>query len=404
MGVKKTTNLTTNQEATKVGADGGNGETKMAFENVVEGLAIPTAEVKVIRANEKGNFLAQENVTMENIHEHLDITYVSSKCLTFTNTRYIVGKKTLRLLGKTPSETDINEANKYDSEVVARTILAGLLVHAIRCNPGKSKIIKHYDLSLGLPFVEIDQEKFQKNSERFIGTHELTYHYPNGEKIDVTLVIEFALTLPESAIAGYAVVYDRQGTLKEYSIKVEEDGNPVQETVTLEDMMLLLADIGAGTLDLAVLMGINFDFQNSYGEEIGTKRTIEQIRIAWNEEHPNDKINSLTKFTEIYSNDEDFNSAKLRLFSEPYLQDDAIKIARVIKNKMEELPSNTLIILCGGGSLLFKDSLTRLLEKYSDRIIFKKDAKFANAEGLLTFALHPAFEEIKKDFLVQVNV
>lgn len=403
MGVKKIP--TTELEPTKVGGDGGNGETKMAFEGVVEGLAIPTAEVKVIRANEKGNFLSQENVTPENIHEHLDITYVSSKSLSHTNERFIIGKKTLKLLNKTPSETDINEANKFNSEVVARTLLAGLLVDAIRKCPTQTKITAHYDLSLGLPFIEVDQEKFQKNSERFMGTHELKYHYPNGDTVDVTLVVEFAMTLPESAIAGYSVVYDREGNLKEYNIKAEKDGELVDQVITLEDMQMLLGDIGAGTLDCAVLFGINFDFDNSYGEEIGTKRTIELIRIDWNDENPNDKINSLIKFTEVYSNEEDFNSVRLRLFAEPYLQDDAAKIARVIKNKMEELPSNTLIILCGGGSLLFKNSLTKLLSKYSNRIIFKKDAKFANAEGLLTFALHPAFEEIKREFLESaVNV
>ncbi|UZN01275.1 hypothetical protein OL548_34550 (plasmid) [Lysinibacillus sp. MHQ-1] len=71
----------------------------MYFEGVEEGLAIPTAELIVINANGKGNFLASTVVTPKNIHEHLDITFLSSKALTKTNERYLIGKRTLKSMG-----------------------------------------------------------------------------------------------------------------------------------------------------------------------------------------------------------------------------------------------------------------------------------------------------------------
>lgn len=387
----------------KAAADGGNGETKMWFEGDSEGLAIPTAQIKVINKNEKGSFLSRKEVTIDNVHEHLDITFITSKCFEKTNERFLIGKKTLTKQGLHIVETDIHESEKFGSEVVARTILAGLVVDSIRQNGlDNTKIQAKYDLGLCLPFIEVDPERFQTNSERFIGTHELRFHFPDGRTIDLSIEIEFAMTLPESAIAGYSIVYERNGELKEYDLKVLKGEEITTETKNLLDVPLLVPDIGAGTIDCAVMVGVEFDFENSYGEEIGTKLTIERIRHAWNEEYPNDKINSLVQFTEIYSNEENFNAVRLRNFSEPYLEDDANKIASIIKNKVKHMPSNTLVVLCGGGSILFKNALLEKLEKIADRLIFKKDGKFANAEGLIIFATHPAFEEIKKNYLAAV--
>jgi plasmid segregation protein ParM len=386
-------------KATKVGTDGGNGELKLMFENMTEGLAIPTAEIRVLNPNEKGNFLSQTKVTPENIQDHLDITYVSSKSLSNTNERYLIGKKTLTKLKDSVLETDTSEAKKYESEVVARTVLAGLLVHAIRQNPEKDRIEAAYDLSLCLPFIEVDQEQFQKNSNRFIGTHELLFHYPQGNTVTVVIKIEYAVTNPESAVASFGIVYERDWSLKQYPIKTDEG----QTLITLENRPLLIPDIGAGTLDAAVMNGVNLDFDNSIGVELGTKKTIEKVIEAWNRQFADDKLTSLTQFNDVYGNEEDFNSSKLQSFTQPYLENDAKLIAKVIKELMSNLPSQTIIVFCGGGSLLFKPSLITLLDKYSKQMIFKKDAKFANAEGLLIFATHPTFEEMKKDFLGVTN-
>lgn len=388
----------------RAGVDGGNGETKMYFEGVEEGLAIPTAELIVINANGKGNFLASTVVTPKNIHEHLDITFLSSKALTKTNERYLIGKRTLKSMGAKPKETP-KHAQKHTSEIVARTMLAGLLVDAIRNNPDSKSITVHYDLNLGLPLNQIDEEAFQKHAERFIGTHEMKFHYPNGEEILVTIVIEFAMTLPEGAIGGYAIIYDIDGSLKTYEL-VEEDesGDLNKSEVTFEDRELLMGDIGAGSLDCAVMMGVDFDYENSEGFELGTKESVNKIRTEWNKLQKQDQIHSLTQFTEIYSNTEIFNSTKLQNFSTMYLNDDAIVIADSLKSIYEKMPSRARIVLYGGGALLYKNALMPLLEEYSDKVIFAPDPKFTNAKGLLIFALTPAFEELKSNYLEALSV
>lgn len=388
----------------RAGVDGGNGETKMYFEGVEEGLAIPTAELIVINANGKGNFLASTVVTPKNIHEHLDITFISSKALTKTNERYLIGKRTLKSMGAKPKETP-KHAQKHTSEIVARTMLAGLLVDAIRNNPDSKSITVHYDLNLGLPLNQIDEEAFQKHAERFIGTHEMKFHYPNGEEILVTIVIEFAMTLPEGAIGGYAIIYNIDGSLKTYEI-VEEDesGDLNKSEVTFEDRELLMGDIGAGSLDCAVMMGVDFDYENSEGFELGTKESVNKIRTEWNKLQKQDQIHSLTQFTEIYSNTEIFNSTKLQNFSTMYLNDDAIVIADSLKSIYEKMPSRARIVLYGGGALLYKNALMPLLEEYSDKVIFAPDPKFTNAKGLLIFALTPAFEELKSNYLEALSV
>lgn len=390
----------------KAGVDGGNGETKMYFEGVDEGLAIPTAELIMLNANSKskGNFLANDVVTPKNIHEHLDITFLSSKALSKSNERYLIGKRTLKALGAKPKETP-KHAQKHNSEIVARTVLAGLLVDAIRNNPESKTITAHYDLNLALPLNQIDEEAFQKHAERFIGTHEMKFHYPNGEEILVTIVVEFAMTLPEGAIGGYAIVYNLDGTPKIYEILEEdENGNQVKTEVTFEDRELLMGDIGAGSLDCAVMFGVDFDYENSEGFELGTKESVNKIRTEWNKLQKQDQINSLTQFTEIYSNTEIFNSAKLQNFSTMYLNDDAIVIADSLKSIYEKMPSRARIVLYGGGAILYKNALIPLLEEYSDKVIFAPDPKFITAKGLLIFALTPAFEEIKNNYLEALSV
>lgn len=390
----------------KAGVDGGNGETKMYFEGVDEGLAIPTAELILLNANSKskGNFLANDVVTPKNIHEHLDITFLSSKALSKSNERYLIGKRTLKALGAKPKETP-KHAQKHTSEIVARTVLAGLLVDSIRNNPESKTITAHYDLNLALPLNQIDEEAFQKHAERFIGTHEMKFHYPNGEEILVTIVVEFAMTLPEGAIGGYAIVYNLDGTPKIYEILEEdENGDQVKTEVTFEDRELLMGDIGAGSLDCAVMFGVDFDYENSEGFELGTKESVNKIRTEWNKLQKQDQINSLTQFTEIYSNTEIFNSAKLQNFSTMYLNDDAIVIADSLKSIYEKMPSRARIVLYGGGAILYKNALIPLLEEYSDKVIFAPDPKFITAKGLLIFALTPAFEEIKNNYLEALSV
>ncbi len=391
----------------KAGVDGGNGETKMYFEGVEEGLAIPTAELIVINAKSKGNFLATEVVTAKNIHEHLDITFLSSKALSKTNERYLIGKRTLKAMGAKPKETP-KHAQKHTSEIVARTVLAGLLVDAVRNNPESKAITAHYDLNLALPLNQIDEEAFNKHAERFIGTHEMKFHYPNGEEITVTIVIEFAMTLPEGAVGSFAVVYNLDGSLKTYEIVEEnpdgESAEPIKSTVTFEDRELLMGDIGAGSLDCAVMFGVDFDYENSEGFELGTKESVNKIRTEWNKQQKQDQINSLTQFTEIYSNTEIFNSAKLQNFSSMYLNDDAIVIADSLKSIFEKMPSRARIVLYGGGALLYKNALMPLLEEYSDKVIFAADPKFTTAKGLLIFALTPSFEDIKNVYLGALSV
>lgn len=387
--------------ARKASVDGGNGSTKMMFEGVEQGLAIPTANQKVLkRSISRGAFLNSTKVTSENIQDHLDITFVSSKALEKTNERYYIGKRCLRDLDSIPDETE-KEAKKHVSEIVARTALAGLLVDAIRLNPDSKQITAHYDLTLALPINSVDQEAFQQHASRFIGTHEMIFHYPNGEEVNVTIVIEFAMTLPEGAISAYSIIYDLQGDYKTYSITVGDE----KKEITLEESDLILVDIGAGTLDIAVMNGLNFDFDNSVSDNLGTRKTIDKIRNEWNVENK-DKLDSLLKFNEVYNDSSDENSARLQEFSLEFLDADSRKIATMIHEVYRKLHSRARIFVQGGGQLLYKRSLMPLFTDldYISNVHFTQNPVFTNAEGLLIFALSPDYSEIKKEYLEALSV
>lgn len=384
----------------KAGIDAGNGSAKFNFDGVVEGLAIPTANQRVLRDTSKGAFLNTTRVTPENIQDHLDITFVSSKALSKTNERYYIGKRCLKDLSSIPDETE-TEAKKHESEIVARTALAGLVVDAIRLNPEKKQITQNYDLTLALPLNSVDQEAFIKHSERFIGTHELKYHYPNGQTVDITIVIEYAMTLPEGAIGAYAIIYNRDGSFKKYSVTVGEE----KKEITLENHELILGDIGAGTFDVAVMNGLDFDFENSRCENLGTRKTIDKIRAEWNTNNK-DQLGSLLKFNEVYSDANDENSLKLQQFSLKFLESDANIIAKVIQDTYRKMHTRTRIFIQGGGQLLFKNALIPLFTQldYINNVHFTPNPVFVNAEGLLIFALSNDFELIKKEYLEALSV
>ncbi|MER2006167.1 MAG: hypothetical protein ABS939_01840 [Psychrobacillus sp.] len=389
------------------GIDAGNGEAKFWFEGETAGLAIPTAEIEIFRNNNKFNMLAVNDVTIENIHEKLDITFVSSKALEETNRRFKIGVHTLTEIGIKPDETEF-DSNKFASELIARSVLSGILVDAIKQKSKEQgnldfKSVKAtYDIALALPLLEINPESFSAHALRFIGSHEMIYHFPNGKTIEVTLEIEFSSTFPEGAIAVYPIMFNMDGTYKTYTLTV--NGETI--TTNLSEYMILLSDIGAGTLDLAVMDGLNYDFTNSKSLPLGTKEVVMGIIDEWNEHDPLNRIDSLTKFTNIYSSKNDFRANNLVAFASPRLSANSRKIGTEVKNIFNKLGSKSVNVFCGGGSLLYKDQLTKMMstdEKYKGRTIFAEHDKFINSLGLLMIMLQVSYDEMKEQYLAEAH-
>ncbi|MEK5187135.1 hypothetical protein [Solibacillus sp. FSL W7-1324] len=389
------------------GVDAGNGEAKFWFEGAHAGIAIPTAEIEIFRNNDKFAMLANNDVTYENIHERLDVTFVSSKALEETNRRYKIGGHTLSENGVKPDETEF-ESKKYASEIIARSVLAGILVDALKqkhqeVGSWDFKSVKaSYDIALALPLMEINPNSFSSHALRFIGTHEMIFHFPNGQKIEVTIEIEFASTFPEGAIAVYPIMYNLDGTYKQYTIEV--NGQTI--TTDLSQYKILLTDIGAGTLDLAVMNGVNYDYNNSKSLDLGTKEDVFSIIEQWNEHDPLNKIDSLTQFTKIYSSKDDFRTEALVNFASPRLSANSKKIGTEVKNIFKDLGSKSVNVFCGGGSILYRSHLTKIMNsdsKYQGRTIFSEHDKFTNSLGLLMMMLHEAFDQMKDQYISEVQ-
>lgn len=84
------------------------------------------------------------------------------------------------------------KSNKATDDVPLITALAGLATDAIRRNPGQDDIKQSYDVGAALPIGSINKESAAKYEQRFIGTHIVKFHHPNGTVITVTITINFA--------------------------------------------------------------------------------------------------------------------------------------------------------------------------------------------------------------------
>lgn len=387
----------------RVGADVGNGNLKLWMDGYEDGLLISSIQNKLLTTI-KENVMGIANISEDEIIDYLDVTFLSSPALKTTGEeeRYAIGNYCISNFAR--GEEIKVESKKYEDDIPARTILAGLLYDAIRNNPNKKNVKAQYDLSMSLPLLDTRLDSYEKNQTRYIGQHVMKYHYPDGEtEITVTIDIEFATTNPEGGIGAYAVVYDINGNPIQYEMEIMDE----VFTDTLEEYPLLLVDIGSGTTELAASNGIKFDQRNSVGLPLGCRDTIREIYVSWNAktENKNDQILNSAKFTNIYLDGRSYRKNKLRSHSKDYLYQFATDVVTEVSKHYKELTkihgSDLRIPVFGGGSILIQHYLEELFEQenIASAVIFVDKPLFINARGSYIFSRMKAFEARKQKYL-----
>ncbi|MFG3613455.1 ParM/StbA family protein [Rummeliibacillus stabekisii] len=373
----------------KVGVDSGNGSGKIYLDGNLK-LNIPTVYAEQFDSNFSAFGMA--DIAPEELVSNLDITFVSSKALKGKNKRYLIGEKVISSRNANPIEMEI-KSEKSSDELPVIVALAGLAVDAMINNENKNRITVNYDIALALPYRSMKQGNEKEHSSRFIGTHELIFHHPSGRNVNITLVIEYAKCITEGAAGAWGIVYDEKGKLQKKELIYSGE----KKSVSLENKKILHNDIGAGTTELVVTTGVQYDPMLSEGKPFGVKGTIEDIIQTWNGEYDR-QIDSVAEFNDIYMNPEHDVHSQLRLFSKDALQGLAIKLAVSIKNAREKLKDNPLTFIYGGGAIILKEFLEDALEARNSltNVFFLEDPVFVNARGLYVFANTPIFAQLKK--------
>lgn len=239
----------------KAGADAGNNGLKLWVKDVAP-IAIPT--IYSLYMGETTELMDMEDIPAEELINNIDLT-IDSKALSFNGQRYVIGEK---VLNDNLRAVELEKkSDKSKDEIPVIVTLAGLAIDAMKKQYDKDNIKVTYDLSVALPVSTITQANAKANSERFMGTHEVTFHHPSGRNVKVTIKIEYCKCLPEGAAAAWGVVFDETGKTIERKIEVADKIMKVD----FQNKTLLHFDIGAGTTEIVVTEGIKFNPKLSEG-------------------------------------------------------------------------------------------------------------------------------------------
>jgi len=262
------------------------------------------------------------------------------------------------------------KANDSDTMIVLLTSIALSLLKS------NSKIIKE-KVILGTMLPTEEYFKNQKKNvavleDKLKGVHRVKFLNPIFNGVEVEFEIVGVSTQPEGLCAMNAIMYDDDGNLL-----TEYENNYSERTI-------LGFDIGALTSDVTVVH--NFELRTFFGIDKGTidplNRIIDYIKTEYKVTVPRHKLDNAIIRNEkllIYGEEIPNLSSTCR----EYIDHEARQLVDEFTSKAAaagiQLPDIGLLILCGGGSLLFKEIIKKNLGRIP--MIFSENAIMLNAIG-----------------------
>lgn len=253
------------------------------------------------------------------------------------------------------------------------TLLTSIAVSLFKPN---TKVIKE---KIALGTMLPTEEYFKNNKEnvavlrqKLEGTHRVRFLNPLFNGVEVEFEIVTVDIQPEGLCAMNAIIYD-------------DDGNLLDEyRQNYAERNILGFDIGSLTSDVTVVN--NFELRTFFGIDKGTvdpfNRIIDYIKTEHQVTVPRQKlVNALV------------NKEKLLVYGEQIPNFNELCTEFIIHEGRQlidefsskaaaagiQLPDIGLMILCGGGSLLFKDIINQHLNRIP--MIFSENAIMLNAIG-----------------------
>lgn len=229
----------------------------------------------------------------------------------------------------------------------------------------------------------VPPESFQNNLERISEEKRQSLSVPvyrrKGKK-DIVLNRIVESSIGAQAIAAYinTLINDkgeRDSELDGQSVAIVDIGGGTTDYIAVQDVegeMTLIQDVThskkTGLLD--VYKQISRDISNEYAYEFNVREDI--VAIA--------KSGELELFGEIENVSEIVKEAKLAV---------AKDIIEELENRIRAYPRLRKVIFVGGGA----DALREEIKSIMPRAIINDDARFANAKGMLKYAVFLSVEE-----------
>ncbi|KXG75043.1 ParM/StbA family protein [Thermotalea metallivorans] len=271
---------------------------------------------------------------------------------------------------RTIADRHNGKAKDIETLIVLITSIAVSLL-----KPNAKKIKEKIILGTMLP----TEEYFRNNREnvsilenRLKGIHCIKFLNPVFNGVEVEFEIVDVVTQPEGLCAINAMMYDDHGELLD-----EYENNYAERTI-------LGFDIGALTSDVTVIH--NFELRTFFGIDKGTidplNRIIDYIKTEYKVTIPRHKLdNTIIRNEKLLIYGEEI--ANFRDICKQMIDYEARQLVDEFSSKAAaagiQLPDIGLIILCGGGSLLFKEIIQKNLSRIP--MMFSKNAIMLNALG-----------------------
>lgn len=262
------------------------------------------------------------------------------------------------------------KANDKDTLIISLTSIAISLI-----KPTNKKIKEKIILGTMLPTEEYfrnQKENVTKLEDKLVGVHSIKFLNPVFNGVEVEFEILGVNVQPEGLCAMNAIMYDDEGNLIE-----QYEDNYSERTI-------LGFDIGSLTSDVTVVN--NFELRTFFGIDKGTidplNRIIDYIKTEHKVTISRHKVDNAIVRNEkllIYGEEiPNFNEIckELIVYEGRQLVDEFSSKAAA---SGIQLPDIGLLILCGGGSLLFKEIIKSNLSRIP--MIFNDNAIMLNAIG-----------------------
>lgn len=252
------------------------------------------------------------------------------------------------------------DRTKYNDEDVLYSILTGIAATQVKA--GENKTVK-VRLGTCIPAREFtNDDNIKRHEKRLIGTHVVTFNHDIFENAVVTIQIfeGEVLTIAEGVASMANICTDEKGALK----KEYED---------LEDRIIILADIGGGTLDIVGM--INYEI-------IGNLLSFAQRGISYAEENIMRAIKDIRPdfVTTRAKLDMDIRLRDCKMIDgegtwdikeivQAELKEESEKIAQHINDLIASVPDNyrnniSRVVLTGGSVHLLSEYLTDSLKNF----------------------------------------
>lgn len=265
-------------------------------------------------------------------------------------------------------------------------LLSSIAVSLLK--PNNKAIKEKVILGTMLPteeFFKNHKENVDLLKEKLVGNHVVKFLNPIFNDVEVEFEILATSIQPEGLCAMNAIMYDDEGNLLD-----QYEQNYAERTI-------LGFDIGSLTSDTTVVN--NFELRTFFGIDKGTidpmNRIIDYIKTEHQVTIPRQKlINAIVHNEKLLIYGEqipNFNELCLE-----FIEHEGRQLVDEFCSKAAaagvQLPDIGLMILCGGGSLLFKDVIHHHLARIP--MIFSENAIMLNAIGAWKNA-----NSLKKDYI-----